>query len=255
MVKTKNILAILILLFVCNVGIYSQTLVDQYGRLSSDDISARLDTFVNAIQADPSSTAFIRLTFNEKLERHGTVVVRSEGIKDYLVRHRGLNPARLKIIVVNGGDDRYVVQLWKYPEGVSLPEVSSLDWDIETIREPYLYTLGCSDCSPVVPELSEQYMLKHFAETLKNHRNLKGLIVIRRNSFFDSNFRQRQQAAIQTVSYFRDLFNRIYGLEKNQLKIVIRNSKDAGVPESADFYILPKKRNKENTIIRVGKHL
>lgn len=87
---------------------------------SFNDQKARLDNLAIELQNDPSSTTYI-FGYGGRSSRPGQADRLGARSRDYLVTHRGLDPAR--IIVINGGfREEDCVELWIVPSGATPPQ-------------------------------------------------------------------------------------------------------------------------------------
>ncbi|MDQ3666095.1 MAG: hypothetical protein M3410_05740 [Acidobacteriota bacterium] len=87
---------------------------------SFDDQKARLDNLAVELQNDQSTTTYI-FAYGGRTSRVGQADRLGARARDYLVRQRGIAPAR--IIVLNGGfREEDCVELWIVPSGAPLPQ-------------------------------------------------------------------------------------------------------------------------------------
>ena len=87
---------------------------------SFDDQKARLDNLAIELQNDPSLTTSI-IAYAGRTSRVGTADRLLTRAKDYLIKQRGIDQAR--VVTVNGGfREEDCVELWVIPRGAQLPQ-------------------------------------------------------------------------------------------------------------------------------------
>ena len=95
---------------------------DKFPVIAFDDIKARLDPYASELQNAPDTTAYV-FVYGGRTSRAGTADKLVERTRDYLVRNRGLDPARL--VIANGGyRENEMYELWIVPPGADLPQPS-----------------------------------------------------------------------------------------------------------------------------------
>jgi hypothetical protein len=93
---------------------------DEYSDLSSEDEKARLDNFAIYLQKDKPTFKGYIIVYSGQKTRSGETEARAKGAKDYLVKVRGIEAAR--IVTMDGGcRDRLEVELYALPSSMSPP--------------------------------------------------------------------------------------------------------------------------------------
>jgi len=92
---------------------------DEYSTLPISDEKARLDNFAVHLQNEPQLNGYI-IVYAGPRARPGEAKTRAKRAKEYLVKARGLDPARI-IILVGGKRDRLEVELYALPSSISPP--------------------------------------------------------------------------------------------------------------------------------------
>ena len=93
--------------------------IDQYGAVSLDDQTARLDNYAIALQSEPGTQGYI-IAYSGRNSPAGTAAARLRTTKKYLVETRGIDAARL--VTINGGPrERSGTELWIVPPGAKPP--------------------------------------------------------------------------------------------------------------------------------------
>ncbi|HZI20780.1 MAG TPA: hypothetical protein VEY09_19590 [Pyrinomonadaceae bacterium] len=108
---------------------------DEFGPVGGCDHSARLDNFAIELMNDPDLVGYI-VAYGPAGKADGSAHYRGEISRDYLVRGRGLDPARVR--AVNGGRykarDESFTQLWVAPAGAEPPRPDEFESDTATFR-------------------------------------------------------------------------------------------------------------------------
>jgi hypothetical protein len=93
---------------------------DKYSDIPFSDEKARLDNFANHLQQnEPEFKGYI-IVYAGPRARAGTAQARAKRAKDYLLKVRGIEPAR--IVTIEGGNrDRLEVELYALPSSMSPP--------------------------------------------------------------------------------------------------------------------------------------
>ena len=93
---------------------------DKYSDLSFEDEKARLDNFAIYLQKDEPTFKGYIIVYAAQKTRSGKAAARAKGAKDYLVKVRGINAAR--IVTIDGGyRDKLEVELYALPSSMSPP--------------------------------------------------------------------------------------------------------------------------------------
>lgn len=108
--------------------------LDEFGDINSEDTMARLDRLAVELQNDPTLQAHV-VVYGGRLGPRGQAGLRAEWLKNYMVRTRGLDPARFSV-VVGGFRDELSGELWLSLRGAPAPPPRS------TIDEGYVRRKG-----------------------------------------------------------------------------------------------------------------
>lgn len=101
--------------------------LDEYGKLTPKDESARLDNFMIELMSDPTAQAHI-ISYNASTSRPGDAQKAADRAKDYLIKKRGLDPSRV-VTVTGGSREQPTVELWIVPAGAPLPKPTAKPGD------------------------------------------------------------------------------------------------------------------------------
>ena len=153
--------------------------IDEYGRLFTDDESARLDTFYLALHNQPDLKGYI-VGYNDPPGLRGQFLRRIYGDWRYLTKYRGLDPNR--IIVLNGGyREKFTIELWVVPPEATPPKPAPTlpQWS-GSPSGAYKFDEECIVCEPAVN--LDLYALdagiSFFADALHEDMNSRGEIII-----------------------------------------------------------------------------
>jgi hypothetical protein len=95
---------------------------DEFGKIHSEDLMARLDNLAIYLQKDVTLQAHI-IIYNGRYGRRGEAKAWAAYMKDYIVNTRGLEPER--IVTLEGGyREGLSGELWLSPRGTSAPKPS-----------------------------------------------------------------------------------------------------------------------------------
>ena len=95
---------------------------DEYGDIPFADEKARLDNFAIELQNDPTAQGYL-ICYGGRRAYEGEAQRRGKTAKDYLVKERGIEKARL--VVIDGGyREERAVELFVVPSGASPPAAS-----------------------------------------------------------------------------------------------------------------------------------
>jgi len=93
---------------------------DEYSDLSFEDEKARLDNFAIYLQKDEPTFKGYIIVYAAQKTRSEEAAARAKGAKDYMVKVRGINAAR--IVTIDGGyRDKLEVELYALPSSMSPP--------------------------------------------------------------------------------------------------------------------------------------
>ncbi len=200
-------------------------LIDEFGTLGCEDLSARQDAFLSEIQ-------------NEKNAKGYAVIYAESGdlkknlrYESYINGH--LNARRFnnhEFITVRGPErEKLKIEFWKVPKDADTPVFPTATWSyvIPQTTKPYIFTADTYGGGPCE---STSYV-KLFADLLLANPKSHGNVVIRDKT--NRNFRKRQ------VGVVRELVNR-YNIPLHRLKFFF--VKDKNYPydfTDVEYWLVP----------------
>lgn len=128
---------------------------DEFGRLNSEDRSARFDSFFQEISQNPESVGYVFLYCGKKC-RYGEIEAHLRGI-ELKVALRKFNRSRL--IIVNAGfREVFATELWFVPKGACPPKPkSTVNIKYVVFSERGKYSMEAYDCCDDFSEVWRNY--------------------------------------------------------------------------------------------------
>ncbi len=183
------ILKILLLLLIFSNFIFSQEtpeakLIDEFGKITCEDVLQRTDAFIVELQNNPAAKGFFVIDLGNEKTSFG---IRYER---WLIGHLNLRKfdlSRIKTIRTSSAKE-FIIRFWLVSERSQEPEYVEKDWDFTFYKnqKPFIFSANYYDGSlcPGVEILS----LNYFAEYMKANPKSRSNIVIKTISdkkFFD----------------------------------------------------------------------
>ncbi len=172
--KSTKFLSVIGQLMICLVamvpGCYAQTLpnihvaqvtvgeaklVDEFGKLNSEDRSARFDTLFQELKQKPGSIGYVLIYFGNKY-RYGEFEAHLRGIE---IKTALRNFDRSRLVVINGGfKDTFNTELWVVGNGDIPPRPKpTLNIKYVVFTERGKYLIEAYDCCDDVAEIWKNY--------------------------------------------------------------------------------------------------
>jgi hypothetical protein len=92
--------------------------IDEFPMQTARIDKARIDNFLNELQNDPNAQGYIIEKF-KKITPKATIKNKLKKLFDYIVKTRGFDPSRIKII--QNSDEENLTQFWLIPPGAEYP--------------------------------------------------------------------------------------------------------------------------------------
>lgn len=246
MIKLKQAVLLSLLFFLFQTP-FAQTKIAEYGRITTDAESSRMDNLVSALSQEPDSKGLIIIYSGKNNEGMGSILRHIEGVKDYLSNQRGVDPERI-FFSVKDGRNQFSKELWVYPKYSPLPELKSVKLDLSNLTTKYLYASICTGCEPSIPSLSFDFIsLESYANLLKEYPSYKGLIIIYPSNSQEWNRKDAYKRAVEYVIDYRKSLTKEYKINPKRISIRIAEPNRKNSLMMVDFYIVPNKNQKAKT--------
>lgn len=212
------------------VSIFSQEkpkaeLVDEFGKITCEDLIARQDNLFNQLQNEPDSMAYV-VIYGDKNNAKFAWSVKT--FLDGQTESRKFDKSRISIRKAED-ENELKVQFWKVPAGAEKPDFQEVGWnyDLSNRNKPFIFNSSNWDVSPC--PIGSQ--LDSYAGHLNANKNFRGYIVI--FTKFNKEF-QKEKASL-----LNDLQND-YKLSQSQLRFFhVKQNIDYTLYE---FWIVPPKK-------------
>ena len=218
-------LFVVVVLF--TVAVRTQEPLDEFGRLTCEDLQARTYGLGDALEKNPQSTALVLL-----YPRHGELA-RTERDRTSIyriLRRGGFDTSRVKFFRGPEGDEPRGI-IWVAPPGFDMTKVTTLGdpWPYEPpnrdLSKPFLFDreseLG----------VCEMFVPADYADLIKNNPGVIGKIIVHADGKFS-----RGAIGRQWISTFVDK----YQIPRSRLRLIF--GKPTKFEEYAEFWIAPLKQ-------------
>ena len=220
----KMLLLSVILMLLQNVS--AQTKIDEFGAITYDDISARLENAYQLVKDEPNQKAYFVINKPENIPL-GKFARYFYGIQNFWTKYMRLPSSQIEM-AAGEEKEELSTQIWKINGKLKFPDVETISLQDKIkgkITEKTLFDSDCIDCEPDPPiPLSIFYGdgLKFYAEALKANPQTQALIEMRKN---------------YRIKVMRTKLIKEYGIEAGRIKFQIKKS----LPDASDarFYIVP----------------
>jgi len=211
-------------------------LIDEFGKVCSEDFSARYDAFANALYNEPQSHAFI-IFYGDK-SSEGTNLNFIKVLSYYGVVNRGLDKSRITIFRGENMNEMQT-QFWLVRDKSKLPETGNA-FQSEKIKTTSLFDKGYADFyqsegkleiyadgfSDLGCEFSPN--VGEFAGSLLSDENLTGYLVIYGN---------KKARAEKIVKFAVDDLLKNHKIPRNRLKTIYGGKSEE---PQIEFWFVPK---------------
>lgn len=92
---------------------------DEYYDITRNDEKARLDNYAIELQNEPGRQGYI-IIYPARKVKSKEAQQRAQGISDYLINSRGIDPSRFTI-KIGAARENWLIELWVVPQGAALP--------------------------------------------------------------------------------------------------------------------------------------
>lgn len=157
-------------------------LLDEFGRLSSEEMEARGDSWGHELQGDPSSN-LLMIIYAGRETPLGSAYRFGATFKAYLTKARGIAPERVNILHGESESPSHRSQVYLIPPGVQIPAVNKTRANIAQTTQFDQYSFsspGDMDTCCLVDSFDEeraQASLTEFAGYLQENKSLTGYLI------------------------------------------------------------------------------
>jgi len=221
----KRLIPIAVLLFVISGFAQEKpkaNLVDEFGKITCEDLLARIDNLSVQMSNNPTSTAFVGIQPQEN------TLTKAIYYKQYIEKtfqRRNYDSSRLRI--VQGKEtDSIAGSFWLVPPDAEDPVKETLPWPEKKLdlTKPFIFDSEADE------GVCRTFSARTYAELLKANPNVRGHIVV--HPYLRG---QRTETALHWLRIFREDFN----VPKNRLRVFITKPTDWPYVE---FWIVPLKK-------------
>jgi hypothetical protein len=231
-----KILLLLVVYSLSSVFAMSQTKIDEYGKLISDDEYFHLSNLADELKKDPRANAAIVIS-RPPNARVGSFLRHFYGVGEAMERF-GVSPDRFELI---SGSETLVLktELWLVGPGDVFPNISDprfADLTSQPVHQRKLFDRECLDCdrSPFIDQMIFGNGLDHFAHALAANTELGGDIVIGEVDYVSRN--KAEKAELQQAITWKLVTQ--HKIPANRIRIRFVRS------IFASLYLVPVKKQK-----------
>ena len=197
-------------------------LLDQFGRITCEDLLARLDQFSTDLNNNPDSTGYI--VIHPEKDSFKKAIPYVTWIKGHWT-FRKLDETRF-VIIKGEEKDLLDIEFWRLPTGADESFYKGEKWIAESAKVKKAFLFTSLNTESICPTFNP----KDFAALLLSDTSLRGHIVIISNS---------QKVSQKTAQEWLSRLTQQYKVPRNRLKVFFVKRKDAF---DAEFWIVPTKK-------------
>lgn len=151
-------------------------LVDEFGKITCEDLIARQDNLVYQLQNEPNSIAYAVIYGNKNNSKEAW---RIKAFLDGQTAFRKYDENKL-IVVKSKDEDALRVQFWKIPADAEKPDFQEVGWSYDLSTRMKAFRFFTSEYADDVCPIGLR--LRDYSNYLKANENFRGHIVIFTNS-------------------------------------------------------------------------
>ena len=194
-------------------------LVDQFGRITCEELWARLDQFSNELSNNPDSTGYIVIYPEKASVRTGIGYINL--IKGHW-NFRKLDETRY--LIIQGAErDAVNIEFWRVPPGADDSFYKGEKWIAAAVKVKKAFVFNSLHIEDVCPTFNP----KDYAEILLSDPSLRGHIV-----FFNRSRRESRKEAQDWLT----MLTKDYKVPRNRLKVFFATN---GNGVETEFWIVP----------------
>ena len=198
-------------------------LVDQFGKITCEELLARLDLFSTDLGNNPGSLGYIVIYPEKTSVRTGISYI------NWIRGHwtfRKLDDTRY--VIIRGEErDAINIEFWRVPPGADESFYKGEKWIAAAVKVKKAFVFNSLHIEDVCPTFN----LKDYAEILLSDPSLRGHIVI-----FNKSRRESQKEAQDWLT----VLTKDYKVPRNRLRVFFATN---GNGAEAEFWIVPTKKN------------
>ncbi|MCB1024180.1 MAG: hypothetical protein KDB79_07315 [Acidobacteria bacterium] len=235
----KTILASFMLVLFMQVGVFSQTLLDEYDGIGAHSESALLDYIVSYTQDNPASKIVFVIYVGNGEERVGSVKPYIKTVQYYLSDLRGLDPKIIDFRVVKG-KTLFLRRIWAISKNDPDLEFTDFEFDFSNLKSQMLYARTCLNCDgyPADPD-THRIDWELLSKILKDNDSYSLRIEITGNKAYGDDGKEISEKA--WFAEVRSLLIKETGIDNKRIKLVKFKAKKGETATIAKFYIIPPK--------------
>jgi len=160
---------------------------DEFGKITSEDLAARIDSLLYDLNQRPKSTAYVVIN-NGKILNDRERFLYEQWVKGQ-IKARKFDEKRIFIIRAEDKDELQI-QLWIVPEGTEKPSFTEVKWNavLSPNTKPFIFTT--TEWNNGLDTPAEYLSLNLFSEYLDANPTTRGHFVVRAKS--KEEFRKEQ---------------------------------------------------------------
>jgi hypothetical protein len=241
--KLQNAFLTLIILFVSSQVYFGQEkqkaeLIDEFGKICSEDLMARYDGFMNHLQNDPSAQGYIIFYGDSSVEGRNLKFIHY--LTEYYPVVRGFDKSRLRLLR-GANRNQMSIQFWVVPSGAITPKPNNEFTSIK-ITSTTLYDKNWADFNNWSGEIniySEGFLelgcefspnRNGFATILLSNADLTGYLIIY------TKFGKTRKHADKIAGYALKELTKTFKIPQNRLKTIYGGNRQE--PE-IEFWFVP----------------
>jgi hypothetical protein len=245
-VKSSITYVLLIILFASSQLCFGQdkseaVLFDSFNKVVPEEMAARLESFITELRSEPNSQGYV-LIYPEKdsIKQNFRLERRYEKFIKEIISLVRFDKNRI-LIVRSKEAETVKVEFWKVPPGIDKPFSVEDKWSetLPDLTKPFIF--GFTHPEEIFPNFTPEF----YADYLKNNENLRGHIVV------FNNFNNSREDANKWIKVLTEE----YKVPRNRLKVFFGKTNGSIIylgkgllPVEAEFWLVPKKRNKKYTL-------
>jgi hypothetical protein len=240
--KLTKIILILMILFSSFCICFGQEkpkaeLLGEYGKVTWEELVARLDNLLYQLDQKPNSTAYLVINNEKVLDNRDRFTYELYAKGHLNLESRNSFVDKKRIFVIRAEDrDEFKIQIWLVPEGAEKPAFREVKWDVSISpnAKPYIFTKTEWMESGLI-NYAEYLVLDHFSEYLEGNPTARGHFVIKEKS---------KETYLKEQAKITNLLVGKYKIAPNRLRFFyVRENKPRWEYPQVEVWLVPRKLN------------